>query len=88
MEESGSEGLDDLVLRLKDSFLKVCVYVCVWGRGGVYWHVCKWVFHVVVHHCRHRHCFYIMLFSTLEQTQCGLVACDSEGVTVAFYSAF
>ena len=23
-------------------------------------------------------CFYIVLFSTLEQTQCGLVACDSE----------
>ena len=24
MEESGSEGLDDLVFRLKDTFLKVC----------------------------------------------------------------
>ena len=33
-------------------------------------------------------CFYIVLFSALEQTHCALVACDSEWVSVAFYSAF
>ena len=32
--------------------------------------------------------FYVALFSTLEQTHCVLVACDSKWVTVAFYSAF
>ena len=31
--------------------------------------------------------FYVALFSTLQQTQCALVACDSEWVT-SFYSAF
>ncbi|XP_076450715.1 cytosolic non-specific dipeptidase-like [Babylonia areolata] len=29
MEESGSEGLDDLIFRLKDSFLKGTDYVCI-----------------------------------------------------------
>ena len=89
MEESGSEGLNDLVFRLKDSFLKVCVYVCVWGRGGYTGMFVNgysmWLYIIVVIVID---CFYIVLFSTLEQTQCGLVACDSEGVTVAFYSAF
>ena len=33
-------------------------------------------------------CFYKALFSTLEQTHCALVACDSKWVAVAFYSAF
>ena len=32
--------------------------------------------------------FYISVFSALEQTHCALVACDSNWVTVAFYSAF
>ena len=32
--------------------------------------------------------FYIALFFALEQTHCALVACDSESVTAAFYSAF
>ena len=32
--------------------------------------------------------FYTALFSTLEQTHCTLVACDSKWVTVAFYSGF
>ena len=31
--------------------------------------------------------FYIALFSALEQTHFAHVACDSEGVTVSFYSA-
>ena len=31
--------------------------------------------------------FYTLLFSALEQTHRDLVACDSERVTVAFYSA-
>ena len=30
--------------------------------------------------------FDIALFSGLEQTHCAFVACDSKGVTVAFYS--
>ena len=30
------------------------------------------------------HCFYIMLFSTLKQTHCALVTCDSEWVTSLF----
>ena len=33
-------------------------------------------------------CFYIVLFSALEQTHCALVACDSYWVTVASYSTF
>ena len=33
-------------------------------------------------------CFYIALFSALEQTHCTLVACDSRWMTVAFYSTF
>ena len=32
--------------------------------------------------------FYIVLFSALEQTHCTHVACDSEWMTVSFYSAF
>ena len=32
--------------------------------------------------------FYIALFSTLEQTQCTLVACDSKRAAVAFYGVF
>ena len=32
--------------------------------------------------------FYIALFTAVEQTRCALVACDSESVTIAFYSAF
>ena len=31
---------------------------------------------------------YIALFSALELTHCTLITCDSEGVTVAFCSAF
>ena len=36
MEESGSDGLDDLVFRLKDTFLKVCggvldLFICCPG---------------------------------------------------------
>ena len=34
------------------------------------------------------HSFYIALFSTLEQTQCTLVACDSKRAAVAFYGVF
>ena len=34
------------------------------------------------------HSFYIALFSTLEQTHCAHVTCDSEWVTVSFYSAY
>ena len=34
------------------------------------------------------HSFYIALFSDLEQTHCAHVACDSELVTVSFYSAY
>ena len=34
------------------------------------------------------HSFYIALFSALEQTHCTYVACDSERVTVSFYSAY
>ena len=32
--------------------------------------------------------FSIVLLSTLEQTRCAVVTCDSERVTVAFYSVF
>ena len=32
--------------------------------------------------------FYIALFSTLEQTQCALVICDSKRAAVAFYGVF
>ena len=38
--------------------------------------------HTVVDH------FYIALFSTLEQTQCALVICDSKQAAVAFYGVF
>ena len=31
--------------------------------------------------------FYTALFSALEQAHCAFVACDSESVTLAFYSA-
>ena len=31
---------------------------------------------------------YLALFSSLEHTHCALGACDSERVTVAYYSAF
>ena len=34
------------------------------------------------------HCFYIALFSTLEQTDCAHVACDSECVTSFFITCF
>ena len=33
-------------------------------------------------------CFFIALFSALEQTHCAHVACDYECVTVSFYSGF
>ena len=33
-------------------------------------------------------CFYIALFSALEQTHCTLAMCDFKSVTVSFYSTF